>query len=60
MVAIAGWSQEFSLLFLILIHVKLENNSGDQPAIATTMFSEEVLNLKDLEHILNRIWCKFR
>ena len=60
MVAIAGWSQEFSLHNIILIHVKLENISGDQPTIATTMFSEEVLNSKDLEHILSRIWCKLR
>ena len=60
MVSKAGWSQEFSLLFLILIHVKREKKSCDQPAFETTKFSQEVLNLKDLEHIPSRIWCKFR
>ena len=38
----------------------MSENSCDQPAFETTKFSEEVLNLKDLEHILKQIWCKLR
>ena len=38
----------------------MKKNSYDQPAYETTIFSEKVLNLKDLEYILSRIWCKFR
>ena len=59
MVSKAGWSQEFfSRLTCIKIR-DMSKNSCDQPAFETTNFSEEVLNLKDLEHILSRIWCKF-
>ena len=31
-----------------------------RPVSQKLLFSEEVLSLKDLEHTLNRMWCKFR
>ena len=39
--------------------MKRETNSCDEPVFETTNFSEEVLKLKDLEHIPSRIWLNF-
>ena len=30
------------------------------PTFSTTKFSEDVLKVKISEHVLNRMWCKFR